>query len=68
MGFSDRLIELLHKPILREAMGAKGRAFVRLHYSSAAAASRLSLVIETAVSGGVLKRRQADGRDAGVSA
>jgi len=48
-GFSERLIELLHKPTLREAMGAKGRAFIRLHYSSAAAAARLSQVVAAAV-------------------
>jgi glycosyltransferase involved in cell wall biosynthesis len=51
-GFSERLIELLQNPMLREAMGTKGRAFIRLHYSSAAAASRLSHVMEASVNGG----------------
>src|SRR5262245_32925746 len=35
-GFSERLIELLQKPTLREAMGTKGRAFISLSSSSAA--------------------------------
>src|SRR5215813_6580948 len=49
--FAERLIELLQKPTLREAMGTKGRAFIRLHYSSAAAASRLAQVISGTVNG-----------------
>ena len=66
-GFSERLIELLQNPMLREAMGTKGRAFIRLHYSSAAAASRLSHVMEAAVNGGH-DRGLSTGRDAGARA
>ena len=67
-GFSERLIELLQKPTLREAMGAKGRAFIRLHHSSVAAASRLSEVIGAAANGGAQHRSASNRRDAGVSA
>ena len=67
-GFSERLIELLQRPTLREAMAAKGRAFIRLHYSSTAAAGRLSDVVEVAVNGHVQGRPHRSGRDAGVSA
>lgn len=66
-GFSERLIELLQNPMLREAMGTKGRAFIRLHYSSVAAASRLSHVMEAAVNGGH-DRGLSTGRDAGARA
>jgi glycosyltransferase involved in cell wall biosynthesis len=66
-GFSERLIELLQNPMLREAMGTKGRAFIRLHYSAAAAASRLSHVMEAAVNGGH-DRGLSTGRDAGARA
>jgi glycosyltransferase involved in cell wall biosynthesis len=66
--FGERLIELLQKPMLREAMGTRGRAFIRLHHSSAAAASRLNQVIETAVNGTARDRRVTSERDAGVSA
>jgi hypothetical protein len=65
---SERLIELLQKPTLREAMGTKGRAFIRMHYSSAVAANRLAQVIETAVNGRAHARKVADGSDVGVSA
>lgn len=67
-GFSERLIELLQKPMLREAMGTKGRAFIRLHYSPAAAAARLSQVMEAVVNGGAHGRNATSERDAGVSA
>ncbi len=66
-GFSERLIELLHKPTLREAMGAKGRAFIRLHYSSAAAATRLSQVVAAVVNGGSLNGNATHGPDVGVA-
>jgi glycosyltransferase involved in cell wall biosynthesis len=66
-GFSERLIELLQNPMLREAMGTKGRAFIRLHYSSVAAASRLSHVMEAAINGGH-DRGLSTGRDAGARA
>src|SRR5262249_45928843 len=67
-GFSERLIELLQRPNLREAMAAKGRAFIRLHYSSTAAASRLSDVVEATVNSHTRPRIHRSGRDAGVSA
>jgi polysaccharide biosynthesis protein PslH len=67
-GFSERLIELLQKPTLREAMATRGRAFIRLNYSSAAAASRLSHVITAAANGIAHSRGVTDERDAGVSA
>jgi glycosyltransferase involved in cell wall biosynthesis len=67
-GFSERLIELLQRPTLREAMAAKGRAFIRLHYSSTAAASRLSDLVEATVNGHARARTHRSGRDAGVSA
>lgn len=67
-GFSDRLIELLQKPTLREAMAARGRAFIRLNYSSASAAGRLGHVIAASVNGRAHRRSVTDGRDAGVSA
>ena len=67
-GFSERLIELLQKPMLREVMAGRGRAFIRLNYSSAAAASRLSHVIAAAVKGVAHGRSVTDGRDTGVSA
>jgi hypothetical protein len=66
--FSERLIELLQKPTLREAMGTRSRAFIRLHHSSAAAASHLSQVIGAAGNGGAPIRNATDGRDAGVIA
>jgi len=66
-GFSERLIELLQKPTLREAMATRGRAFIRLNYSSAAAATRLSHVIATVVDGGH-RRSASHGRSAGVNA
>jgi len=66
-GFSERLIELLHKPTLREAMGAKGRAFIRLHYSSAAAATRLSQVVAAVVNGGSRNGNATHGPDVGVA-
>jgi hypothetical protein len=67
-GFSDRLIELLQKPTLREAMAARSRAFIRLNYSSASAAGRLGHVIAASVNGRAHRRSVTDGRDAGVSA
>jgi len=67
-GFPDRMIELLQKPMLREAMGTKGRAFIRLHHSSATAAARLSQVLEAAVNGGAHGRNVPTEKDAGVSA
>jgi hypothetical protein len=63
-GFTERLIELLHKPMLREAMGGKGRAFIRLHYSSTAAAARLGQVIAAAVNGGANNGSATHGTDA----
>jgi polysaccharide biosynthesis protein PslH len=63
-GFTERLIELLHKPMLREAMGGKGRAFIRLHYSSTAAAARLGQVIAAAVNGGAHNGSATHGTDA----
>jgi len=66
--FSERLIELLQKPMLREAMGTRGRAFIRLNHSSATAASRLSEVIGEAANGRAHHRSASNGRDAGVSA
>jgi hypothetical protein len=66
--FSERLIELLQKPALREEMSTKGRAFIRLHYSSTAAAARLNQVIRAAVNGSAHSRNGKDGRDAGVTA
>ena len=64
--FAERLIELLQKPALREAMGTKGRAFIRLHYSSAAAASRLTQVIAATVGGSSLNGHAANSRDVGA--
>jgi hypothetical protein len=49
-------------------MAAKGRAFIRLHYSSTAAASRLNEVVEATVNGHAPGRAHRSGRDAGVSA
>lgn len=66
-GFSERLIELLQKPMLREAMATRGRAFIRLNHSSAAAANRLSHIIATVANGGH-GRDVAHGRSAGVQA
>jgi hypothetical protein len=66
--FSERLIEILQKPELREAMSVKGRAFVRLHHSAAAATARLNQVIAAAVNGRAHTRSAKDGRDAGVTA
>ncbi len=63
-GFTERLIELLHKPTLREAMGARGRAFIRLHYSSTAAAARLSQVIESTANDGAHNGNATRGTDA----
>jgi glycosyltransferase involved in cell wall biosynthesis len=63
-GFTERLIELLHKPMLREAMGGKGRAFIRLHYSSTAAAARLSQVVAAALNGGAHNGSATHGTDA----
>src|SRR5207247_6979198 len=63
-GFSERLIELLQKPTLREAMATRGRAFIRLNYSAAGAASRLSHVIAAVVDGDC-RPRVAQGRSAG---
>ena len=65
--FSQRLIELLQKPMLREAVATRGRAFIRLNYSSATAVNRLSHVIATVVDGGH-RRSAAHGRSAGVNA
>ena len=66
--FADRLIELLQKPGLREAMGTKGRAFIRLHYSAAAAAGRLTQIIGATVNGRTHGGHVADGRDVGARA
>jgi Glycosyltransferase len=66
-GFSERLIELLQKPMLREAMATRGRAFIRLNHSSAAATNRLSHIIATVANGGH-GRDVAHGRSAGVQA
>src|SRR5262249_61416610 len=41
-GFSERLIELLQRPTLREGMADKGRAFIRHTYSSQEGTRRLS--------------------------
>jgi glycosyltransferase involved in cell wall biosynthesis len=68
IGFTERLIELLQKPTLREAMGAKGRAFIRLHYSSTTAAGRLSQVVAAAVNRGVQNGSATHGRDGGACA
>ena len=67
-GFTERLIELLHKPTVREAMGARGRAFIRLHYSSSAAAARLSQVVGAVVNGAAGNRDVTNERDNGLRA
>ena len=66
-GFSERLIELLQKPTLREAMATRGRAFIRLNYSAAGAASRLSHVVAAVVDGD-RRPRVAHERSAGANA
>ena len=65
--FSERLVDLLHKPTLREVMGARGRAFIRLHYSSAAAGARLNQMVAATVNGGAHNRSVTHGTDAGVA-
>ncbi len=68
LGFAERLIDLLRKPTLREVMGARGRAFVRAHYSPIAAATRLSQVIEAAGNGAARNGSAPDGQGPGVIA
>jgi Glycosyl transferases group 1 len=68
LGFAERLIDLLSKPTLREVMGARGRAFVRAHYSPIAAATRLSQVIEAAGNGAARNGSSPDGKGIGVIA
>ena len=67
-GFTERLIDLLHKPALREVMAAKGRAFVRLNYSSASAAARLAAVMEAVLQGTARNGSAVSGNGTGVSA
>jgi glycosyltransferase involved in cell wall biosynthesis len=68
LGFTERLIDLLHKPALRDVMAAKGRAFVRLNYSTASAAARLTAVMETVLHGAGRNGSAASGNGSGVSA
>jgi glycosyltransferase involved in cell wall biosynthesis len=65
-GFTERLIDLLHKPTLREVMGARGRAFVRAHCSWAAATARLSQILEAAASGATRNGSAPGGKGAGT--
>jgi glycosyltransferase involved in cell wall biosynthesis len=69
-GFTERLIDLLRKPTLREMMGARGRAFVRSHCSSTAALIRFSQVMEAAANGAVRNGSAPapEGKSAGASA
>jgi glycosyl transferase family 1 len=65
---TERLIDLLRKPTLREVMGARGRAFVRAHCSPAATAIRFSQVVEAAARITTRNGNTADGNGAGASA